>query len=105
MKRRDILRLPGVAAILLARPALAQKETPLVAVLVPGTEKPANDRATAIRQGLREAGLAKASTTPSQPVTPMASSTACRGARGLARTARQLGIDVPPTFLADEVVE
>lgn len=40
-----------------AWPALAQKELPLVAVLVPGTEKLANDRATAIRQGLREAGL------------------------------------------------
>jgi putative ABC transport system substrate-binding protein len=59
MKRRDILRLPGGLALLLAWPALAQKELPLVAVLVPGTEKLANDRATAIRQGLREAGLAE----------------------------------------------
>jgi hypothetical protein len=51
MRRRDILGLPGGLAIVLAQPALAQKELPLVAVLVPGTEKLANDRAAAIRQG------------------------------------------------------
>lgn len=59
MKRRDILGWPGGLAIVLAWPALAQKEPPLVAVLVPGTEKLANDRAAAIRQGLREASLAE----------------------------------------------
>jgi putative ABC transport system substrate-binding protein len=59
MKRRDVLKLPGMAAIGLAWPAFAQKELPLVAVLVPGSEKLAADRAAAIRQGLREAGLAE----------------------------------------------
>ena len=59
MRRRNILGLPGGLAIVLAWPALAQNELPLVAVLVPGTEKLANDRAAAIRQGLREAGLAE----------------------------------------------
>src|SRR5581483_10224796 len=57
MKRRDILGLPGGLALVLAWPALAQKELPLVAVLVPGTEMLANSRAAAIRQGLRESGL------------------------------------------------
>jgi putative ABC transport system substrate-binding protein len=57
MQRRDILKMPGAAAIVLASPARAQKDLPLVAVLVPGTETLADDRAVAIRQGLREAGL------------------------------------------------
>jgi putative ABC transport system substrate-binding protein len=57
MKRRDILRLPGALALVLAGSARAQKELPLVAVLVPGTEALAISRAAAIRQGLREAGL------------------------------------------------
>src|SRR6185503_8087343 len=59
MQRRDILSLPGGLALVLARPAVAQRELPLVAVLVPGTEALANSRAAAIRQGLREAGLAE----------------------------------------------
>ena len=59
MRRRDVLKLAGGAAIVLAWPALAQTELPLVAVLVPGTETLANSRAAAIRQGLREAGLAE----------------------------------------------
>jgi hypothetical protein len=37
--------------------ARAQKNLPLVAVLVPGTAKLANDRIVAIRKGMREAGL------------------------------------------------
>lgn len=59
MKRRDVLGLSGAAAFALAGPARAQKELPLVAVLVPGTAKLANERMVAIRQGLREAGLAE----------------------------------------------
>jgi putative ABC transport system substrate-binding protein len=59
MRRRDILGLPGGLALVVAWPALAQQELPLVAVLVPGTEALANSRAAAIRQGLRESGLAE----------------------------------------------
>ena len=47
----------GVAALTAPAPSLAQKDLPLVAVLVPGTAKLANDRIAAIRQGLQEAGL------------------------------------------------
>src|SRR5882724_5055280 len=59
MKRRVFWGLPCVAAIVCAGPALAQKDLPLVAVLVPGTAKFANDRMAAIRKGLQEAGLAE----------------------------------------------
>ncbi len=37
--------------------AVAQKELPLVAVLVPGNAKLANERLVAIRQGMREMGM------------------------------------------------
>src|SRR5260221_11931077 len=59
MRRRIFLALSGVAAIDVPGPALAQKDLPLVAVLVPGTAKLANERLVAIRQGMREAGLAE----------------------------------------------
>jgi putative ABC transport system substrate-binding protein len=59
MRRREFLKSAGVAAIAFPWPALAEKELPLVAVLVPGTAKLANDRIVAIRKGLQEAGLAE----------------------------------------------
>src|SRR5258708_33580355 len=59
MRRREFLKLSGVAAIAFPWPALAQKDLPLVAVLVPGTARLANDRIAAIRKGLQEAGLAE----------------------------------------------
>ena len=59
MRRRDILKVSGLAAIALPCPARAQKVLPIVAVLVPGTAKLANDRLVEIRKGLREAGLAE----------------------------------------------
>src|SRR5258708_3257580 len=59
MRRRDFLKSSGVAAFAFPWPAFAQKDLPLVAVLVPGTAKLANDRLVAIRKGLQEAGLAE----------------------------------------------
>ena len=58
MKRQEFLKLSGGAAIALPWPALAQKDLPLVAVLIPGTENQANIRIAAIGKGLKEAGLA-----------------------------------------------
>lgn len=57
MRRRDFCKLSGVTAVAFPWPALAQKDLPLVAVLVPGTAKLANDRIAAIRKGLQEVGL------------------------------------------------
>ncbi len=57
MRRRRFLELSWVTAVALPGAALAQGDLPLVAVLVPGTAKLANDRMTAIRRGLQEAGL------------------------------------------------
>jgi len=57
MKRRAFLQSLGVSAIALPWPALAQKELPLVAVLVPGTAVLARQRIDAIRKGMQEAGL------------------------------------------------
>lgn len=59
MKRREFVRLSGAAAIILPWPALAQKQLPLVAILVPGSAKLANDRVIAIRKGMQEAGLSE----------------------------------------------
>jgi len=64
MRRREFLKFSGLAAAALPWPALAQndvplKDLPLVAVLVPGNAKLANDRLVAIRKGLLEAGLAE----------------------------------------------
>jgi putative ABC transport system substrate-binding protein len=57
MRRREFSILSGAAAFASARPALAQKELPLVAVLIAGSAKQADDRVAAIRLGLKEAGL------------------------------------------------
>jgi putative ABC transport system substrate-binding protein len=56
MRRRQLIGVLVGAAVspLVSR---AQKNLPLVAVLVPGTAKLANDRIVAIRKGMREAGL------------------------------------------------
>jgi putative ABC transport system substrate-binding protein len=59
MRRREFLKSSGLAAIAFPWPALAQKDLPLVAVLVPGSAKLANDRIVAIRKGMQEAGLAE----------------------------------------------
>src|SRR5260370_41704865 len=59
MRRREFLKLAGVAATASPRPALAEKDLPLVAVLFPGTAKLASDRIAAIRKGMQEAGLAE----------------------------------------------
>ena len=56
MRRRELLGiLGGAAAFPIA--ARAQKDLPVVAVLVPGPAKQAENRLVAIRKGLREAGL------------------------------------------------
>ena len=47
----------GVAAAALPWPALAQKDLPLVGVLVPGRRISPDDRIDAIRKGMQEAGL------------------------------------------------
>jgi len=57
VKRRCLLKISGGAAIALPWPAFAQKDLPLVAVLVPGTELQAHARLVAIGAGLKEAGL------------------------------------------------
>src|SRR6266436_1434981 len=59
MRRREFLKLSGVAAVAFPWPALAQKDLPLVAVLVPGTADLARQRIDAVRKGLQEAGLAE----------------------------------------------
>lgn len=59
MRRRLFSQLSGVAILALAPPARAQKDLPLVAVLVPGNARLAADRVAAIRGGLREVGLAE----------------------------------------------
>src|SRR5258708_10652231 len=59
MRRREFLKSSGVAAIAFPWPALAQKDLPLVAVLVPGTADLARQRIDAVRKGLQEAGLAE----------------------------------------------
>lgn len=51
--------MSGAAVVAFPWRAFAQKELPLVAVLVPGNAKLANERLVAIRQGMREAGLAE----------------------------------------------
>ncbi len=57
MRRREFLQSLGVSAILIPGPAIAQKELPLVAVLVPGNADLARQRIDAIRTGMKEAGL------------------------------------------------
>jgi hypothetical protein len=79
MRRREFLKLWGVAAIAFPWPALAQRDLPLVAVLVPGTADLARQRIDALRKGMQEAGFAEGVTMRSQCGLPMVSSTACRG--------------------------
>lgn len=57
MTRREFLKLSGVATVAFPRPVFAQKELPLVAVLVPGTADLARSRVDAIRKGMQEASL------------------------------------------------
>ena len=59
MKRRLFSKLSGGAILAFTPPARAQKDLPLIAVLVPGNARLANDRIAAIRMGLQEAGLAE----------------------------------------------
>jgi putative ABC transport system substrate-binding protein len=59
MRRREFLKWSSTAALAIPWFAFAQKQLPLVAVLVPGTAKLANDRMVAIRKGMQEAGLAE----------------------------------------------
>ena len=56
MRRRELLAILG-ATVALPLVARAQPDLPIVAVLVPGPAKNAEDRIVAIRQGMREAGL------------------------------------------------
>ncbi|MCK1390759.1 ABC transporter substrate-binding protein [Bradyrhizobium sp. 1] len=58
MKRRTFIGLVGAAAVWPAA-ARARKDVPIVVVLVPGPAKNAENRIIAIRQGMREAGLAE----------------------------------------------
>src|SRR4051794_1232446 len=58
MKRRAFIGVVGGAAVWPVA-ARAQKGLPLVAVLVPGPAKQAENRLVAIRRGMREAGLAE----------------------------------------------
>ncbi|NVN88718.1 MAG: ABC transporter substrate-binding protein [Rhodopseudomonas sp.] len=59
MQRRDFLGLAGMAALSVARPGHAQPnpELPLVGLLVPRKQEPANDALAALRAGLKEAGF------------------------------------------------
>src|SRR5260370_29800366 len=59
MRRRNLIVSLAGAFVLAPPAARAQRDLPLVAVLVPGTAKLANDRIIAIRKGLQEAGLAE----------------------------------------------
>src|SRR5258708_36750684 len=54
MRRREFLKSSGVAAIAFPWPALAQKDLPLVAVLVPGTADLARQRVDAVREGRQD---------------------------------------------------
>ena len=57
MKRRQFVRLFGMSVFIQAYPAFAQRDLPLVGVIVPGSVTQASDRIVALRTGLREAGL------------------------------------------------
>jgi putative ABC transport system substrate-binding protein len=57
MKRRQFASVAGMALGIPALPAFAQKDLPLVAVVVPGSASQASTRIVALRAGLQEAGL------------------------------------------------
>jgi hypothetical protein len=59
MRRRDFIGGIGAAALNFPRPGYAQTDTglPVVGVLLPGPEATNKDRIVAIRKGLQEAGL------------------------------------------------
>lgn len=57
MKRRQFVRLLGMSVLIQAYPAFAQRDLPVVGVIVPGSVTQASDRIVALRGGLREAGL------------------------------------------------
>ena len=57
MTRRKFLKLTGIVTVAFPLPAFAQKDLPLVAVLVPGTADLARSRVDAIRRGMQEASL------------------------------------------------
>jgi putative ABC transport system substrate-binding protein len=57
MTRRKFLQLSGIVTVAFPWPAFAQKDLPLVAVLVPGTADLAKSRVDVIRKGMHEASL------------------------------------------------
>jgi putative ABC transport system substrate-binding protein len=57
MTRRKFLKLSGIVTVAFPWPAFAQKDLPLVAVLVPGTADLARSRVDVIRKGMQEASL------------------------------------------------
>jgi len=57
MTRREFLKLSGIVTVAVPWPAFAQKDLPLVAVLVPGTADLARSRVDVIRKGMQEASL------------------------------------------------
>jgi putative ABC transport system substrate-binding protein len=57
MRRRDFSKLSGAAAFAFSAPALAQKDLPLVAVILATSQTRANERMATLRIGLKEAGL------------------------------------------------
>jgi putative tryptophan/tyrosine transport system substrate-binding protein len=59
VSRRSFLKCAAAASVIPPWPAYAQRDLPLVAVLVPGPETLANIRLATIRAGLQEAGLSE----------------------------------------------
>src|SRR4051812_40372625 len=57
MRRREFSRLSAATLLAASGPALAQKDLPLVAVIIPGTEHQARIRLADIRTGLEKAGF------------------------------------------------
>ena len=57
MRRRQFTGLSGMLAAILAWPAFAQGNLPVVAVFIPGLAAQTSDRIDALRAGLRDGGL------------------------------------------------
>lgn len=55
--RRTFALVSGAATLAASRPALAQKDLPVVALLIAGSARMADDRVVALRLGLKQAGL------------------------------------------------